>query len=413
MLYEGCRTYWKVRANLDVTIVEHHEHQVIEVIAFDPQCQSETPRLYVDSALADRSLNMTTFYAKLQEEKEKLIRQRSSFNEQDLSEQIALEMKKDFLLSRLQVRAVAGDQPWCIYLQPNFCDIVDPVTGLFDFLLAGPTDEMTPMEIPRATFTDPRKWDATMQQFQQLVTAKGPSRRASLVPLLPLFPDSIAQLPAASPSIKIPNARRSQCWTDSELSDLSDAAVTPTELKVKVLVAQPSDEDVRSVPQDSRAHRALLLAKHILEAQDVDGELLFQNSSPTSQHKLIRSTTCASELTATSSDSSRVSTPTRKRLTRSATNGAHFPHLQGSTPRHSERLDRAVFKSGDHSSRSSTPMNSARSAMSSPRGTTPNSARRNFSNIPHCAELPTISSARRVRDASPPAVVRSRRETVR
>jgi hypothetical protein len=46
--FEGTKTFWKTKNSVNLTIVEHHGHDVIEVIAYEPTLQVEAPRLYLE-----------------------------------------------------------------------------------------------------------------------------------------------------------------------------------------------------------------------------------------------------------------------------------------------------------------------------------------------------------------------------
>jgi hypothetical protein len=48
VLFEGTKTFWKTKNSVNLTIVEHHGHDVIEVVAYEPTLQVEAPRLYLE-----------------------------------------------------------------------------------------------------------------------------------------------------------------------------------------------------------------------------------------------------------------------------------------------------------------------------------------------------------------------------
>jgi hypothetical protein len=48
VLFEGTKTFWKTKNSVNLTIVEHHGHDVIEVIAYEPALRVEAPRLYFE-----------------------------------------------------------------------------------------------------------------------------------------------------------------------------------------------------------------------------------------------------------------------------------------------------------------------------------------------------------------------------
>jgi hypothetical protein len=48
VLFEGTKTFWKTKSSVNLTIVEHHGHDVIEVVAYEPAMHVEAPRLYLE-----------------------------------------------------------------------------------------------------------------------------------------------------------------------------------------------------------------------------------------------------------------------------------------------------------------------------------------------------------------------------
>jgi hypothetical protein len=48
VLFEGTKTYWKTKNSVNLTIVEHHGHDVIEVVAYESAMDVEAPRLYLE-----------------------------------------------------------------------------------------------------------------------------------------------------------------------------------------------------------------------------------------------------------------------------------------------------------------------------------------------------------------------------
>jgi hypothetical protein len=48
VLFQGIKTFWKTKNSVNLTILEHHGHDVIEVVAYEPTLQVEAPRLYLE-----------------------------------------------------------------------------------------------------------------------------------------------------------------------------------------------------------------------------------------------------------------------------------------------------------------------------------------------------------------------------
>lgn len=48
VLFEGVKTFWKTKNAVNVTIVEHTGHDILELIAYDAAIGADAPRLYID-----------------------------------------------------------------------------------------------------------------------------------------------------------------------------------------------------------------------------------------------------------------------------------------------------------------------------------------------------------------------------
>ena len=47
-IFDGTKFFWRTRTNLDVCIIEHNKYDIYEVIIYEPSCDIETPRIYLN-----------------------------------------------------------------------------------------------------------------------------------------------------------------------------------------------------------------------------------------------------------------------------------------------------------------------------------------------------------------------------
>jgi hypothetical protein len=48
-IFEGVKFYWRSRTTIDITMVEHLNHKVIEIITYEPNINKEGSRIYIDA----------------------------------------------------------------------------------------------------------------------------------------------------------------------------------------------------------------------------------------------------------------------------------------------------------------------------------------------------------------------------
>ncbi len=71
VLFDGAKSFWKTRTNLDILIVEHSKQMCIELIAFNSVLQVEAPRIYLSSLLLFSKIDQNEVKEKLTEKKER------------------------------------------------------------------------------------------------------------------------------------------------------------------------------------------------------------------------------------------------------------------------------------------------------------------------------------------------------
>ena len=57
LLFRGTKTFWKTKSSLEIVILEFSEHNIFEIIAFDPVLQKHAPRVHVDATIVRSILN--------------------------------------------------------------------------------------------------------------------------------------------------------------------------------------------------------------------------------------------------------------------------------------------------------------------------------------------------------------------
>lgn len=131
LYFEGSKSYWKQRANVDILIVCHTSNHCVEVIVFDPERNLEANRLYLNSVLLASKVDMKELHMKLAERKESLLRQKkkeSEFNPISLTKELLIQAMVNFILMRLQI-VTLNEKKFEIALSPmtGDCTVSVPV----------------------------------------------------------------------------------------------------------------------------------------------------------------------------------------------------------------------------------------------------------------------------------------------
>lgn len=136
--FDGQKVFWGSRSTMELTLVEHLDLSIVEIIGFDPLLKAEAPRLYIDRLLLQNSL---------------LEAPSSGFQEHDATHSLnkkplspnskpvtsLRDRMKEFLLIRIQIMSddlgsnsrQQQPGPLAVSLVPHLQDkLVNPETGL-------------------------------------------------------------------------------------------------------------------------------------------------------------------------------------------------------------------------------------------------------------------------------------------
>lgn len=105
ILFDGSKSYWKTRSNLDILVASHKKQLCIEVVAYNAEIGVEAPRLYISSMMLSTKINPQgdDFVAKLSAKKEAFNRQKKSYSVPELTKEVYNELMLDYIMRRLNV----------------------------------------------------------------------------------------------------------------------------------------------------------------------------------------------------------------------------------------------------------------------------------------------------------------------
>lgn len=104
LIFQGVKFYWRTRNTIDVTIVEHTEQDVTEVILFDPALGTEAPRVYLSTPVLYTKLDQEDFELQLSFAKRNSVPITEKFIDGMMNQ-----AKSDFILNRLVITEYVVD----------------------------------------------------------------------------------------------------------------------------------------------------------------------------------------------------------------------------------------------------------------------------------------------------------------
>lgn len=141
LYHEGSKSYWKVRANVDIIIVCHTAAHCVEVIVYDPERNLEANRIYLNSILLAGKADQKEVQAKLTEKKEAFLRQKKLFCVTQLTKELLTQAMVNYILMRLQIGTLT-DSKFDVSLTPTTNDTIHD--GKLDVIMDKPAT-LTPL----------------------------------------------------------------------------------------------------------------------------------------------------------------------------------------------------------------------------------------------------------------------------
>uniref|UniRef100_A0A7S3GZZ0 Uncharacterized protein n=1 Tax=Spumella elongata TaxID=89044 RepID=A0A7S3GZZ0_9STRA len=105
VLFDGSKSFWKTRSNLDILIASHKKQLCIEVVSYNAEIGVEAPRIYLSSMLLSTKINPQSeeFVSKLGAKKEAFNRQKKSYSVPELTKEVYNELMLNYIMQRLNV----------------------------------------------------------------------------------------------------------------------------------------------------------------------------------------------------------------------------------------------------------------------------------------------------------------------
>lgn len=152
VLFDGSKSFWKTRTNLDILIASHKKQMCIEVVAYNAEVGVEAPRLYLSTMLLSTKINPQSeeFQGKVSTKKEALTRQKKTINSAEITKEVYNEMMLNYILQRLGVVSDGVDltKELKMTINPLTGDTTnDNGTGTVDFVLEFPPTGLTPVVV--------------------------------------------------------------------------------------------------------------------------------------------------------------------------------------------------------------------------------------------------------------------------
>ena len=149
VIFDGAKSFWKTRTNLDVLIVEHAKQLCYELIAYNATVGVEAPRIYLSSLLLAQKIDQAEVQARVADKKEALTRAKKTFNAADLTKEVTYGLISQYILARLSIPNDLPPGTLTVLLMPCSGDkIVDVDTQRLDIICEKPNLTI-PLQVAR------------------------------------------------------------------------------------------------------------------------------------------------------------------------------------------------------------------------------------------------------------------------
>ena len=144
VIFDGSKSFWKTRSNLDILVALHKKQMCLELVAYNAEIGVEAPRLYMSSMVLAAKVDPESedFQQKLSAKKEVFNRQKKAYSLPDLTKEVYNDAMLHMILQRLSVVAEGVDltTELKVTLIPATGDTTVPDNDqLLDFMMEKPS----------------------------------------------------------------------------------------------------------------------------------------------------------------------------------------------------------------------------------------------------------------------------------
>jgi hypothetical protein len=132
--YQGSKSFWKTRTNIDLLIVNHTKYNCLELICYDPEKGVEAPRIYLSNSLLISKVDLAEIKQRLEERTEASLRQKKTISIPDTQKELVVNTVNLFITSRLQL-ADDLSNGLKVFVGPIGGDIVNEETKQLDVII--------------------------------------------------------------------------------------------------------------------------------------------------------------------------------------------------------------------------------------------------------------------------------------
>lgn len=166
VIFDGAKSFWKTRTNLDVLIVEHSKQLCYELIVYNATIGVEAPRIYLSSLLLAQKIDQAELQARVADKKEALTRAKKTFNAAELSKEVAYGLISQYILARLSIPNDLPEGTLTVMLMPCTGDkIVDVDTQRLDVICEKPNLTI-PLQVARQKNSTASEFQAKMNELK-------------------------------------------------------------------------------------------------------------------------------------------------------------------------------------------------------------------------------------------------------
>eukprot|EP00598_Pedospumella_elongata_P001771 CAMPEP_0184971994 /NCGR_PEP_ID=MMETSP1098-20130426/4079_1 /TAXON_ID=89044 /ORGANISM="Spumella elongata, Strain CCAP 955/1" /LENGTH=596 /DNA_ID=CAMNT_0027494205 /DNA_START=24 /DNA_END=1814 /DNA_ORIENTATION=- len=164
VVYQGSKLFWRTRHTIDITIVQHIQLDITEIIAFKPAINVEAKRIYLNSSILRTKLNQDEIDSKFSFAKQNNVPISVEFTDSVMHHAIS-----DFILPRLIISELRKEERYfAVKVELRSSDI-SPEDGAdsIDNLVCAQPAELQPYETKNHKRLAPGEVDAALKALEE------------------------------------------------------------------------------------------------------------------------------------------------------------------------------------------------------------------------------------------------------
>lgn len=103
VIYEGSKSLWKSRTNIEIFIANHSLLNCFEIVCYNSIIGIESERIYINTLILAKKVDQNELEERVSAKKETFMRQKKSFDKDSITKEASSNIMINYIISRINI----------------------------------------------------------------------------------------------------------------------------------------------------------------------------------------------------------------------------------------------------------------------------------------------------------------------